>query len=452
MAKDEVSHTTLPYVGEEMRFRNSTELLSFVVGCMFILVSGPFVAVVIVLSVLWEAVDRGFRGGLVNSGQELTGLLMGKLVPWFDRITRSRNARWVKHEEDSYMVNSAVLYGVCIPFMFHVFGVLHMRNGGLSLLMVLAYHVLRIGPYFMNFAYLYTLCHKEGHASTGLWAAPYDKHGPVRFIFNWWAGLFYGVLPATFAFGHSVNHHKYNNGPNDVISTADKPRDSWVALVCFMPRFFLYASNFSTVLQFLRENQPKVAVRMVFGSLCYLAFGALIVYTYDVSFAIAYFAYPFLENVFLLACVSWSWHAFVNPENPPDEYVQSLTILGGSINVLNEDAHVVHHQYPGVHWSKNASMLQKHATVYGDRLGSVFWGTHTFEILALVLLADYEQLAEKFIGRVPEGIKLDMSREEKGAASKPSCAISKEDAALLLKARLRACWWGPRVETKPKSS
>lgn len=27
--------------------------------------------------------------------------------------------------------------------------------------------------------------------------------------------------------GHSINHHKYNNGPSDVVSTADKPRDKW---------------------------------------------------------------------------------------------------------------------------------------------------------------------------------------------------------------------------------
>ena len=27
--------------------------------------------------------------------------------------------------------------------------------------------------------------------------------------------------------GHSINHHKYNNGPADVLSTCDRPRDDW---------------------------------------------------------------------------------------------------------------------------------------------------------------------------------------------------------------------------------
>jgi hypothetical protein len=37
-------------------------------------------------------------------------------------------------------------------------------------------------------------------------------------------------MPASFAIGHSINHHKFNNGPADVVSTADKPRDEWVHL------------------------------------------------------------------------------------------------------------------------------------------------------------------------------------------------------------------------------
>ena len=45
-----------------------------------------------------------------------------------------------------------------------------------------------------------------------------------RNVFNWWIGLYYGVLPSSFACGHSINHHKYNNGPLDVVSTSDRVR------------------------------------------------------------------------------------------------------------------------------------------------------------------------------------------------------------------------------------
>ena len=47
-----------------------------------------------------------------------------------------------------------------------------------------------------------TLCHKEGHALAargGLFAAPYDRRGPLRYVYNWWVGLFYGVMSITIA-------------------------------------------------------------------------------------------------------------------------------------------------------------------------------------------------------------------------------------------------------------
>lgn len=61
-----------------------------------------------------------------------------------------------------------------------------------------------------------------------------------------------------------------------------------------------------------------------------------------------------------------------------------------SVQVLNEDAHVTHHKYPGSHWSNTASLLNKHRDDYdqggsagGDHphgYGSVFTNTHVFEV------------------------------------------------------------------------
>merc|ERR1712070_566578 len=144
-----------------------------------------------------------------------------------------------------------------------------MQAHGFSLAVWFFYHLVRIGPYFMNFAYVYTLCHKEGHTFTGLYSKQYNNNPVMRNVFNWWIGLFYGVMPASFAFGHSINHHRYNNGPLDVISTSDKPRDSIVNYVCYIPRFMLYALNVSTIIQFCKEKNYQVAWKMFVGSFYY---------------------------------------------------------------------------------------------------------------------------------------------------------------------------------------
>jgi len=54
--------------------------------------------------------------------------------------------------------------------------------------------------------------------------------------------------------------------------------------------------------------------------------------------------------------------------------VQSITILHGPINVLNEDAHVVHHQYPGAHWTQHPDLMRKHTPSYTSGQGSIFVG------------------------------------------------------------------------------
>jgi hypothetical protein len=119
---------------------------------------------------------------------------------------------------------------------------------------------------------------------------------------------------------------------------------------------------------------------------------------------------PLLEQTILLAVVNWSWHAFLDPEDPANEFVASLTILEGRINVLEEDYHVVHHQYPGAHWTTHPELYAKHKNEYvgaAKKQGSVFRHTHAFEIFFLIILRDYRKLAEKFVDmRSPEGQKI----------------------------------------------
>ena len=250
------------------------EHLQLVGGFAILCTVAPFVAPVVFSAVVWEAFDRGFDGGFVQSGKELSGLILGRFAPWFNRVTNNFNAQFVKQREDGYMMNVILLQGVVIPAAF-LACYLYTAANGFSLALCWAYHVFRIGPYFMNFAYCYTLCHKEGHSLRGLYSKPYNN-AVLRNIFNWWVGLFFGVMPASFAFGHSINHHRYNNGPSDVITTSDRPRDEWRWLVAYVPRFALYACNISTTWQFYKEGLPRVALNVCLGTVYWLAFVGLV--------------------------------------------------------------------------------------------------------------------------------------------------------------------------------
>jgi len=458
------------------------EFVRFLLGALFFATVGPFVFTSAFLSTLWEAADRGFRGGVFLSGQEQTGFLLGTVAPLYQKLTHRFNSRFVKHEDDSFMVNAVLLYGVVIPALFMLCGLHALRSGGVNWLLCLAYHQFRIGPFVMNFGYVYALSHREGHAiaaRTGMWKPPYDKRGPLRYVFNYWVGLFFGVTPASFDVGHSIIHHKYSNDENDTITCSDMPRDNWVSYVSYAPRWILYSLNVTTYTHFAAQRNWKYANRTLLGSAWYIGFAVLVARAFGAQFALWYVGYPLAEQVMLLMMANWSWHAFIDPTDPTNEKVLSTTILNGQINVLNEDAHVTHHQYPGVHWSTTPGLLEKHRAEYDrgkhraedgggggggaapirpDCYASVFCNTHVFEVGGLCVAGDYAELAKRFVGAIPpqrEGQVLGVSAKQRHTLPPvPTCPLPQPEVEALLKARLRHCWHGARakaaasVETK----
>jgi len=178
------------------------------------------------------------------------------------------------------------------------------------------------------------------------------------------------------------------------------------------------------------------------------------------TFATWYIIYPLMEQVMLLMMANWSWHAFIDPTDPTNENVLSTTILNGQINVLNEDAHVTHHKYPGTHWSNTASLLEKHRNDYDqggsaggdhpDGYGSVFTNTHVFEVGGLCVAGEYAELAKRFVGFVPperEQTLLGVSAKQRPEVPDiPLCPLPQAEIEELLKARLRHCWFGPRAK------
>jgi hypothetical protein len=418
-------------------FRNATEWANFVAGVLLLALAGPPIGIVVFAAMVWEAIDRGFSGGFVDSGKELTGFIFARAIPWLREATHKFNSQFVKRSDDAYMMNCIFAYGVLVPAMFFAcaYNAYHSETKMTSLWVLFLYHLIRIGPYFMNFAYVYTLCHKEGHSYAGLFSKGYNDSILLRNVFNYWIGMFYGVLPATFAYGHSINHHRYNNGPLDVISTADKPRDNFFNWVCYLPRYVLYAVNISTIHQFASEKNWKIVFKVFLGSVYFLVWVYLVGTIIGWHFAIAYVSFPFFEACLLLAAVNWSWHAFLDPANPANEYVQSVTILDGCINVLNEDAHVVHHSFPGAHWTEHPAHMTKAWDKYIENRASVFRTTHAFEIFGMSVARDYDALAKKFV---------DIKGEKEG------CPMSHAEKVELMKERLRGCWWGPRVESSSR--
>merc|ERR1719149_244273 len=98
-----------------LRLHGWQERLSLLSGLTLLVTTGPIVGAIVGSTVLWEAIDRGFKGGLVESNNELTGLIFGRIVPWITRVTAPFNKKLVKNPDDSFLPNASIFFVFGLP-------------------------------------------------------------------------------------------------------------------------------------------------------------------------------------------------------------------------------------------------------------------------------------------------------------------------------------------------
>lgn len=269
----------IPTTEEELSGATRTQsFLLTLLGYFFIATSLPPVIIVIGSTVLWYYIDP----------------ITLRTLKFISRTIAPLWRNVMMNEKDTFMVNVFFLHGICTPLFFYLNLQDTIKTGQVSLLWLYIYHVTRIGPYFTNFAYAYVLCHKEGHTISGMFKKPYSF--VLGNAYNWWVGFFYGVMPSTFVFGHSINHHRYNNDQDDVVSTWDRPRDSFRNYVRYVPRWLSYHFNISATFKFMDERKYDIAAKLVFGSVVYWCAFAY-VFSINKLFAVAYLGYPLFERL-----------------------------------------------------------------------------------------------------------------------------------------------------------
>lgn len=386
--------------------------MNLVLGVSILLCMGPYLAVQMTMVTVWDFADKATFNfvGFIQA-------ISAKISPFLSRFTN--------HPADGFMVVFMFWLGVLIPSYFF-YEMYLVRENGFSFPRAVVYNLFRIGPIYMNFMNVYVMCHKEAHLTPGgIFKSNSILHFLFNRIFNHWAGLFQGLIPGGFTYSHILNHHKYDNDFRDVYTTAYRPRDSIISFIKYIPEWFCYASNLSSFVSFVREGRWSLALKTFIASslhafffyLCYLGSGS------SLPFLVMYCIYPFLEGSVLLSIVNFVWHGFIDPRDPSNEYVNSTTIVDGLNFTLQEEYHVVHHQYPGLHWTRHAEMFEKHRPNYYQKNmpGTIFHKENIFVIFGLMMSKSYDKLASLFYD--PNN-QLDMPRSE---------------LAQLMKLRLQAC-------------
>lgn len=265
---------------------------------------------------------------------------------------------------------------------------------GLEVWAFLLYHLLRLSPHNSLFAFHHVLIHKEGHNHKGFFKGGWR-------IFNYsnqfFVGLFYGSIPLSYEVAHNKIHHRWHNDVDDVHTNLDMDRTKFQNYILWLPRFFLYWTGVSPVLLFLKRGEYRLAAKMLFGMCFFYGYVALIAKCFGTVFCLAYVLYPHLESICFLGAIAYLWHSFVDPKDPTNQYVNSITILDGHFNCFNEDYHVVHHHFPGVHWTDAPAQYEKDKSKYAACTATIFENTEEGELLYMMFAGKWDMMASHFV-------------------------------------------------------
>ncbi|GMH87473.1 hypothetical protein TrST_g13281 [Triparma strigata] len=348
---------------ESDKLNPAYEFLTLMSGILILVPFGPFVAWQVFWCTVWEFVDK-------------KSLNLIQLCAKASDVVGPKLKGLVRHPKDGFVIILLVYLGVFMPALF--FYELNLSlTAGFNYKRCLAFNLFRIGPMYANFMWVYVMCHKEGHAINGSLLKRGIMDKLFGSMFNHWVGMFHGVIPGVFTISHIHNHHKYDNDENDVYSTAYRPRDEFTSWVRYVPEWMAYATNASSLVFFIQQKEWKRVVGTMLSTMYYCAFVGLI-WHFSPMFCFWYLVYPLIEGNILLSVVNYTWHAFIDPEDPSNDYVNSTTV------------------YAGVHWSKHRALYEKHLPEYKKAKASIFYGENLFVIFGCIVAKDYTKLAELY--------------------------------------------------------
>lgn len=223
------------------------------------------------------------------------------------------------------------------------------------------------------------------------------RYGRLNRYIPWCLGPFFGQTPDTYYVHHIGMHHPENNLEDDLSSTMRYQRDSFLHWLVYFMRFFLLIHV--EIARYLgRRRRFRLLKRMLVGELgWWLLVAGLMVVNWRATVAV--FIAPFLTARILMMAGNWAQHAFVDPADPGNPYLNSITCINSRYNrrCFNDGYHIGHHIKANRHWTEMPADLVATRHEYARHRAVVFAGIDFFVVWLFLMLKRYDWLAARYV-------------------------------------------------------
>src|ERR1035438_10286206 len=195
-------------------------------------------------------------------------------------------------------------------------------------LLAIAFYLSLYGLKAQRSVRMFSAKHLEAHRPQGYFS---DKYVRVfgRYV-EFFLGYLYGDLPELGRTVHVRLHHKENGGFDDNASSLRHDRTNSMHFLWYLSDNVWTALGFAPYAYFKARGDEKNRKRMLWGmARYYIYFSA--VFIYDWRIGIFFVLVPLLAFNSIMAITSWVQHAFCDPEDPEDYFVNTVTIVDEEI-------------------------------------------------------------------------------------------------------------------------
>ena len=208
---------------------------------------------------------------------------------------------------------------------------------------------------------------------------------------------FMGQSPDTYFSHHIGMHHVENNLEQDLSSTMKYQRDSFID---FMRYFlsFLFVGVIDLVNYLKNTKKNLLRRRAIKGELFFLLLSAVLLFV-NFRATMLVFVLPMIIVRFSMMMGNWAQHAFIDPDNPENNYQNSITCINSVYNrrCYNDGYHIGHHIRPNLHWTEMPIDFLQNIESYKKHRAIVFEKIDYFQIWLYLMLKRYDWLAHNFV-------------------------------------------------------